>query len=278
MKRPLEPLYPIYIVDAFSEAPFRGNPAAVCFLMGKKPDSWMQQLATEMNLSETAFFMQSERGYHLRWFTPTTEVELCGHATLASAHIIWETQLITPDEEIVFETLSGELKARQVNGWMELDFPAEKPEKCELPQGLVAALGCGRPLKTTRNRFDIFLEFEDEQEVISMKPDFRVLGEIEARGVVVTARSKDARYDYKCRFFGPAVGVDEDPVTGSAHCALGPYWSEILGKQELTGFQASDRGGVVQVKNAGDRVLLRGKAVTVMQGVYTGDAFREKSS
>lgn len=232
----------------------------------------MQQIAKEMNLSATAFFMQSEKGYHLRWFTPAAEVGLCGHATLATAHIIWETQLVSYEEDILFETLSGELKARYVNDWIELDFPAEKPHVSEIPEGLLSALGCGTPVKVSRNRFDWFLEFEDVKEVEQMEPDFRALSKIEGRGIVVTAKSNDPSYDYQCRFFGPAVKVNEDPVTGSAHCALGPYWSEILGKEELLGFQSSERGGFVQVKLKGDRVLLRGKAVTVMQGVYTGDA------
>ena len=202
MKRPIDPLYPIYTVDAFAEAPFRGNPAAVCFLMGRKPDSWMQQLAKEMNLSETAFFMQSEKGYHLRWFTPATEVELCGHATLATAHVIWETQLISEDEGIIFETLSGDLKARKIDGWIELDFPAVTPVQSDLPDGLVEALQCGKPVNAAQNRFDWILEFDNEEEILIMVPDFRALGKVDARGIVVTARSSDPDYDYKCRFFG----------------------------------------------------------------------------
>ena len=272
MKRPIDPLFPIYTVDAFAESPFRGNPAGVCFLMGKQSDEWMQQIAKEMNLSETAFFMQSERGYHLRWFTPATEVELCGHATLATAHIIWETQLVRLEEEILFETLSGDLRARMVNGWIELNFPAEKPEAAALPEGILEGLVCETtPVAVSQNRFDWFLEFEDPAVVETMDPDFRRLRHFDTRGIVVTAPSQNPAYDYVCRFFGPAVGVDEDPVTGSAHCALGPYWSEKMGKGELTGYQASERGGIVQVKMSGDRVLLRGKAVTVMQGVYTGE-------
>jgi len=271
MKRKVEPLYPLYTVDSFAEAPFKGNPAGVCFLMGKQPDEWMQKIAREMNLSETAFFMQSERGYHLRWFTPTTEVELCGHATLAAAHIIWETGMLTPKEEILFETLSGDLKARVHEGWIELDFPAEMPLPAALPPGVLEALGCSQPQAILRNRFDYFLIFKDEEEVQVMAPDYRALAEIETRGVVVSSLSKQADIDYKCRFFGPAVGVDEDPVTGSAHCALGPYWAKVLEKKIVTGFQASDRGGMVQVKWLGERALIRGKAITVMQGVYTGE-------
>lgn len=272
MKRKVEPLYPLYTVDSFAEAPFRGNPAGVCFLMGKQTSAWMQQIAREMNLSETAFFMQSERGYHLRWFTPTTEVELCGHATLAAAHIIWETGMLAHEEEILFETLSGDLRARVHEGWIELDFPAETPVPCDLPPGLVEALGCSSPKAMLKNRFDYFLVFDEESEIEAMAPDFRALGGIETRGVVVTSLSQQPGIDYKCRFFGPAVGVDEDPVTGSAHCAIGPYWAGILERKTVNGFQSSERGGMVQVALAGERALLRGKAVTVMQGVYTGDA------
>ena len=268
MKRQVEPVFPIYTVDAFAEAPFRGNPAGVCFLMGHQPDEWMQQLAQEMNLSETAFFMQKEGAYALRWFTPATEVDLCGHATLATAHIIWESQLVGPEEEIFFETRSGILTAKRKDDWIELNFPAKAPSPCDMPAGLAESLGI-QPISSHRNEFDYLLECATADEVRNVKPDFKALSKVECRGVMVTAPSDLPDQDYICRFFAPAVGVDEDPVTGSAHCCLAPYWSGKLGKMKLRGYQASERGGIVETELLGDRVLLRGKAITVVQGVFT---------
>lgn len=265
----MAPLFPLYQVDAFAEAPFRGNPAGVCFLMGHKPDTWMQRIAQEMNLSETAFFMQAENGFHLRWFTPTTEVDLCGHATLATAHIVWQSDLVGADEDIRFQTRSGTLTAKRSGDWIELDFPAQAAHPAPLPEGLVAALGA-KPITCLRSKSDYLLPFASEAEVKAIRPDFRALAKVDARGIIVTAPADGAATDFVSRFFGPAVGVDEDPVTGSAHCTLGPYWSKIMAKNLLTGYQASERGGIVEVEMlAEERIALRGKAVTVFQGVIT---------
>lgn len=269
MKRKANPVFPIYTVDSFAEAPFRGNPAAVCFLMGHQSDDWMQKVAKEMNLSETAFFMRGENAYLLRWFTPETEVDLCGHATLATAHIIWETEMIGPEESIAFDTRSGRLHAKRKGDWIELNFPAEGPQPCEAPFGLGPALG-GTPQGFFKNRMDYLVAYESAAAIREMEPDFAALARISTRGFIVTAPSDDPEFDYICRFFAPGVGIDEDPVTGSAHCCLSPFWAVRTGKKVLRGFQASERGGIVEVEMVEDRVLLRGQAITVVQGVYTG--------
>lgn len=268
MKRQVEPVYPIYTVDAFADAPFRGNPAGVCFLMGHQPEEWMQQLAMEMNLSETAFFMHKGDVFSLRWFTPAAEVDLCGHATLATAHIIWESQVVGIDEMIKFETRSGILTAKRKGDWIELDFPAKRAQSAPAPDGLLESIGI-EAAGCFRNQFDYLLELPTAEDIRDIKPDFKALSKVDCRGVMVTAPSDVEGQDYICRFFAPAVGVDEDPVTGSAHCCLAPFWSERFGKNRLIGYQASQRGGIVDTEVIGERVLLRGKAVTVMQGVFT---------
>lgn len=225
----------------------------------------MQAVAQEMNLAETAFLYPREDGFNLRWFTPTVEVDLCGHATLASAHVLWEDSHLSPGEQARFHTKSGLLTADQDGDWIEMDFPSEPArEEQELPE-LAQALGV-RPVYTGRNRFDYLIEVASEEIVRGLRPDFTRLRQIETRGVIVTSRSASASYDVVSRFFGPAVGVNEDPVTGSAHCCLAPYWSERLGKKEFLAYQASSRGGTVRVRLAGDRVGLGGQAVTVMRG------------
>ncbi len=250
-------------VDAFTDRPFAGNPAAVCVLSQTAPDDWMRNVAREMNLSETAFLVPEDGGYRLRWFTPAVEVELCGHATVASAHVLWQDGHLPPGAQARFHTRSGLLLADRRGEWIELDFPATPPAPAEPPAGLLAALGCGTNA-VMRNKFDYLLDIGSEAAVRALAPDFTALRKIEARGVIATARSSDPRFDFVSRFFAPAVGVDEDPVTGSAHCALCPYWSQRLGKTEMTAFQASARGGVVRVRLNGDRVLLGGQAVTIM--------------
>jgi PhzF family phenazine biosynthesis protein len=253
----------IYQVDAFTDKPFRGNPAGVCVLPGPKEEAWMQDVAREMNLSETAFLLKQEDGFRLRWFTPTVEVELCGHATLASAHILWETGRLSPEETARFHTLSGLLTAARRGDEVELDFPATPDEPAEAPTGLAETLGA--PPKNFRSsRFDHLVELESEEIVRGLRPDFTRLKALPVRGIMVTSRASTPGLDFVSRFFGPAVGVDEDPVTGSAHCCLGPYWAKRLNKTEMLAYQASARGGVVGVTIAGDRVRLRGKAVTVM--------------
>ncbi len=254
----------LFIVDAFTDRPFAGNPAAVCLAERAADADWMQSVAAEMNLSETAFVRPLDDGYELRWFTPAVEVELCGHATLASAHVLW-TEAGCRDDEIRFHTKSGVLTASRAGQLIELDFPATPAETAEPPAGLLDALGA-RPSFVGKSKFDKFVVVESEQVVCNMQPDFRRLREISMRGVIVTSLSNDPRFDFVSRFFAPGAGIDEDPVTGSAHCVLGPYWSERLGKSELTAYQASRRGGVVRVRIAGDRVKLGGQAVTVLRG------------
>jgi PhzF family phenazine biosynthesis protein len=253
----------IYQVDAFTDKPFTGNPAGVCVLPRPKDDTWMQNVAREMNLSETAFLLKLADGFRLRWFTPAVEVELCGHATLASAHILWETGQLAPREFARFHTLSGLLTAERRGDAIELDFPATPDEQAEAPPDLAEILGA-HLVNFRSSRFDHLAELESEEMVRGLRPDFTRLKALPVRGIMVTSRASTPGFDFVSRFFGPAVGIDEDPVTGSAHCCLGPYWSKRLGKTEMLAFQASARGGVVGVAVMGDRVRLRGKAVTVM--------------
>ena len=255
-------------VDAFTARPFAGNPAAVCVLREAPPEAWMRSVAAEMNVSETAFLVACDGGFNLRWFTPTVEVDLCGHATLASAHVLWEEGHLAAGSQARFHTRSGLLTAERSGEWIELDFPATPPDAGEPPPGLVEALGV-RPLWSGRSRFDILVEVESAAVVRQMKPDFAALVKVEARGIIVTSRSDDPAFDFVSRFFCPAVGVDEDPVTGSAHCCLAPFWSGRLGKTEMNAYQASARGGVLRVRLAGDRVIIGGQAVTVMRGELT---------
>ncbi len=254
-----------FVVDAFTDKPFGGNPAAVVPLSGWKDDGWLQNVAMEMNLSETAFLVKEDGVYRLRWFTPKVEVALCGHATLASAHVLWNEGYVPPAEEIRFHTKSGLLKAARKELWIELDFPVNLPTQCSPPPGLMGSLGTTAKY-VGRSQFDYLVEVESEDEVRRLTPDFVRLASLEVRGVIVTSRSATPRYDFVSRFFAPRAGVNEDPVTGSAHCCLGPYWQERLGKSEFTAFQASVRGGVIQVRVAGGRTYLGGKAMTVSRG------------
>jgi PhzF family phenazine biosynthesis protein len=259
---------PIFQVDSFTEEPFKGNPAGVCLLTSPKEGPWMQSVAAEMNLSETAFVWPEKEIFRLRWFTPKVEVELCGHATLAAAHILWETGVLSRDREAKFQTLSGLLTARiDEGGRIELDFPSRpvRPEPPEWLDAVVGALGI-KPQGAGLSKEDILIEAADEAAVRAVRPDFGSLRTLPARGVIVTARSSDPRFDFVSRFFAPAVGVDEDPVTGSSHTVLAPYWASRLGKTSFTAFQASARGGVLHVRLAGDRVKIGGMAVTVIKG------------
>jgi len=255
----------IFQVDAFTDEPFRGNPAGVCFLETERGEDWMQAVAREMNLSETAFLVPQDDGYRLRWFTPAAEVDLCGHATLASAHALRETGRASEDAELHFHTLSGLLTARRTGKTIELNFPSEPPSACSLPAGMAEALGVD-PIWTGANRIDFLVEIKDAEELSRIQPDFRALKALTSRGVMVTCRSDREGFDFLSRFFAPAVGVDEDPVTGSAHCCLGPYWKEKTGRNIFTAFQASSRGGTVRVRVLDDRVILGGMAVTVLKG------------
>ena len=255
----------IFQVDAFTDKPFAGNPAAVCVLPQAADDIWMQNLANEMNLSETAFLVEQPDGYDLRWFTPAAEVELCGHATLASAHILWEQGFLPIDEQARFHTKSGLLSATRKDSWIELDFPAEPEQQTDISETLIRAFGVEAQY-VGKNRFDFLLEFESAEAIRKMTPDFSLLSTISGRGFIITSRSDSSEYDFISRFFAPALGINEDPVTGSAHCCLGPYWAKKLGKKELIAYQASSRGGVVKVRVGDDRVYLGGQAVTVMRG------------
>lgn len=257
----------VFQVDAFTPKPFAGNPAGVCLLKALQPEDWMQRVAAEMNVSETAFVVRREDGdYDLRWFTPAVEVDLCGHATLATAHVLRETGALAPGETARFHTRSGLLTAQGVNTKIELDFPATPPAESELPEGLLDALGIGSAVWVGRPRFDYLVEVDSEQTVRDLSPAFSELRGLGVRGVIVTAHSSEPDFDFISRFFGPGAGIDEDPVTGSAHCALAPYWAAKLGKTSLTGYQASKRGGIVEMILDGDRVHLRGSAVTVLKG------------
>ena len=253
---------PLCVVDAFTDKPFAGNPAAVFVLGHWPPDGWLQLVGREMNLSETAFLVQ--RGgneFDLRWFTPKVEVALCGHATLAAAHALWEGK--SDRARISFHTKSGRLTATPLpTGEIELDFPAKPAARCEPPAGLLDALGA-KAVAVARNQFDFLVELATEAEVRSLRPNFGKLARTECRGVILTAKSTDPAYDFVSRFFAPGAGIDEDPVTGSAHCCLSEWWGEKLKKTRLVGYQASERGGVVKVTRAKDRVRLGGRAVTV---------------
>ena len=253
----------IYQVDAFTEKPFKGNPAAVCILEENKPEEWMQEVAGEMNLHETAFLFSMNQGYGLRWFTPNSEVDLCGHATLACAHILWEKGYLKKNQEANFHSKSGLLTAKLTEGWIQLNFPATPEEKIDAPEELIEALDIN-PVYVGKNIFDYLVEVDSEEIVKNLKPDFMKLMKVRARGVIVTAKSTE--YDFVSRFFAPEIGIFEDPVTGSAHCCLGPYWMKRLGKDSLYAYLASERGGVLKVQVAGERVLIMGKAVTVLEG------------
>ena len=256
---------PLVQVDAFTAVAYRGNPAAVCALSAPRDAAWMQAVAAEMNLAETAFLEPQADAFRLRWFTPSVEVDLCGHATLASAHVLWEEGRLPADAPARFDTRSGRLTCVRRGDWIEMDFPGEPPAACAAPAGLAAALGVA-PRWVGRNRLDYLVELDDAAAVRDLAPDLRALAVVDCRGVIVTAPSDTPAHDFVSRFFAPRAGIPEDPVTGSAHCALGPLWSERLGKPEVVGYQASARGGVVRVRPVGARVVLAGQAVTVLRG------------
>ncbi len=261
---------PLYQVDAFTDRAFGGNPAAVCLLPAPREADFLQAVANEMNLAETAFLVRrgatTSDGWDLRWFTPSVEMPLCGHATLASAHVLWQTGELAAGEQARFHTLSGLLTAEQQGDWILLDFPAEPPvEEADPPAILAEALGAA-PLWIGRNRLDYLVELPSAAAVAALAPDFRALATLEVRGVIATARAAEAPFDFVSRFFAPRVGIDEDPVTGSAHCALAPFWRDRLGRDTLLGRQISRRGGTLRVRVAGNRVELGGQAVTVLAG------------
>ncbi|HEY9749319.1 MAG TPA: PhzF family phenazine biosynthesis protein [Allocoleopsis sp.] len=253
-------------VDAFTNQPFSGNPAAVCVLPEPRPDQWMQQVAREMNLSETAFLLQQEDGFNLRWFTPTVEVDLCGHATLASAHVLWELGYLEPAQEARFHTRSGLLTAQRQEDWITLNFPAQPATAIAPPAELAAALGGANIQYVGSNQIDYLVELESAAVIRDLQPNLSLLKTFSVRGIIVTSRADTEAYDFVSRFFAPQSGIDEDPVTGSAHCCLGPFWQERLQKDEFLAYQASPRGGVLRVQCQGDRVAIAGQVVTVLRG------------
>lgn len=269
---------PIVQVDAFTATPFSGNPAAVCILNGPHSEGWMADVAREMNLSETAFLIPdaTDHGaFQLRWFTPAVEVALCGHATLASAHVLWEEGRLPPHAGARFHTKSGLLTCTRIGHWIEMDFPATLVEPADPPAQLAEAIFAGgKPAELRfagRSKFDYLVELADEDTVRKLQPNHQLLRQLPVRGIAVTALAGPANahnYDFVSRFFAPGSGIDEDPVTGSAHCALAPYWAQRTGKREMTGYQASPRGGIVKVRPVEDRVFLSGQAVTVLRGEF----------
>lgn len=274
----------LFHVDAFADRPFAGNPAVVCLLDAPPWDAeWMQHVAREMNVSETAFVIdraatlqKSKAGdaastefFPLRWFTPIVEVDLCGHATLAAAHVLWETGRLPLESAARFATRSGELTAVRRAEWIELDFPAVACEPTSLSDAHLAALGLSSPRFVGLAGPRHVVEVESEAVVRTLAPDFNALRGLPGRGVAVTARGDGRPYDFVSRYFAPWVGVNEDPVTGSVHCALATFWAARLGKQELRAFQASPQGGEIRLRLDNDRVRLAGRAVTVAKGILT---------
>lgn len=255
----------IFQVDAFTDKPFKGNPAAVCVLEEAREEQWMQNLAKEMNLSKTAFLLKEKDGFRLRWFTPSFEIDLCGHATLASAHTLWENGYIPKDENIKFYTRSGLLTAEYKNGWIQLNFPALSVDECTAPQKLLQALGV-YPTFMGKTKNNYLIEVDSEEVVKKLTPNFNQLLEIDMHGVIVTSLSSSSEFDFISRFFAPEIGIFEDPVTGSAHCSLATYWSRKLNKSTFSAYQASERGGILKVQLLDDRVFLQGQAVTVLKG------------
>ena len=255
---------PLFVVDAFTETAFAGNPAAVCLLDSPAEPAWMQSVAAEMNLSETAFVVPAGAEFGLRWFTPAVEVDLCGHATLASAHVLWGGW-VPVDVSVRFQTASGLLTCTRSGDLIELDLPADVPEAVSVTTELSDALGV-EVQEVATSRVGKVIALTDAAAVRALDPDFAAIARLDAAGVIVTAASDDPAFDFVSRYFAPKVGIDEDPVTGAAHCALAPFWATRLGRDELTGYQASTRGGTVRCRVEADRVVLGGHAVTVTRG------------
>jgi PhzF family phenazine biosynthesis protein len=252
-------------VDAFASSPFTGNPAAVCLMSEPQPEDWMQKVAQEMNLSETAFLHPQEDGFGLRWFTPKVEVDLCGHATLASAHVLWTEGYLPLDQPARFHTRSGLLTAQRQDQWIELDFPATVSKDTRILPTLIKALNV--PIREVyENSLGYLVEVDSEACVRQVQPNFSLLRELPVHGVIVTSLGDQSGYDFVSRYFAPAVGINEDPVTGSAHCCLGPFWRDRLDQTEFLAYQASARGGELKVRCVGDRVMLGGQSITVLRG------------
>jgi len=256
---------PIFQVNAFTDKLFSGNPAGVCILSEPKSAKWLQSVARELNLAETAFVLKEGEGFRLRWFSPVVEVDLCGHATLASAHILWDRNYLKPNRPARFFTNAGLLTAKRKNDWIELDFPSEPAKKVITPNFIAKALGV-IPSYVGKNRFDYLVEVKSEKTLRELRPDLSLIKKMPVRGLIVTSAARSGNYDFVSRFFAPAAGIDEDHVTGSAHCCLAPFWKERLNKNEFFAYQASPRGGFMRVSISGERVLLLGKAVTFFSG------------
>lgn len=256
---------PLFLVDAFAERAFGGNPAGVCLLEQWPADETLQCVAAEMNQSETAFLIPAENGFDLRWFTPKVEVDLCGHATLASAFVLWHTGRATREKPIEFATRSGKLLAATDGATIELDFPLEEQREVTPPADLIESLGV-KPTYVGKSRFDYLVEVASETELRAIAPDFARLSKVDCRGVIVTAAADGVEFDFVSRFFAPACGIAEDPVTGSAHCTLAHHWHERTGNSDFRAFQASLRGGAIRVRMRDRRVKLAGHAVLVARG------------
>lgn len=256
------------IINTFTDQAFKGNPAAVCMLSEEKESNWMQQVTKEINLPTTAFINLINGEYFLRWFTPSTEISICGHGTLASSFYLWGKGYIEKDKPIIFQTKSGLLKARNIDGWVQLEFPSIVEEETNPPELLLTALGV-TPIYVGKNGLDYLVEVESEDTVKNLKPNIDLISQLRARGVIVTSQSNSNEYDFVSRFFSPSQGIIEDYVNGSSHCCLGPYWESKLQKKEFTAYQASERGGILKVKVLDDKVLISGKAVIIFEGKLT---------
>jgi PhzF family phenazine biosynthesis protein len=257
---------PLFQVDSFTDSPFKGNPAGVCLLTEKQPDEWMQSVAAEMNLSETAFVLKQGDDFNLRWFTPSVEVDLCGHATLASAHILWQTDTVMSDREIRFQTRSGLLTVTRQKDWMEMNFPARPFTAVAENEGVIDAIGA-IPDEVYQSRENLLFVYEAESIVRNLAPNFSALKTYDFHGVIVTSPADSPQYDFVSRFFAPAIGINEDPVTGSSHCTLAPYWHERLHKTTMSARQVSARGGELRLRVSAERVYISGQAVTVFATV-----------
>jgi PhzF family phenazine biosynthesis protein len=255
----------IYQVDAFTSKPFKGNPAGVCILEKAMPDEWMQNIAMEMNLSETAFVFPGERSWMIRYFTPASEISLCGHATLSSAHIMFETRIAAPDQEIIFSSKAGMLETRTSDGWIIMNFPAYNSHPISVPPDIEKIIGANPSELYRTDHGWIFVLLEDENAVKDLKPDFRAMRNSEFGDLIVTSRSSDPEFDFCVRCFAPALGIDEDPVTGSAQCALVPFWHQKTGNMKFISHQVSHRGGILKATLINERVEIEGQATTIFK-------------
>ena len=255
----------IFQVDAFTNQPFSGNPAGVVLLNEGQSEDWMLSIAREMNLSETAFLIGEKTSYNLRWFTPATEVDLCGHATLSAAHILYEKEIVEKSELIEFTTRSGVLTTSYIDGWIEMDFPSFAAKEAAPGEAVIQALKC-EPVEIFNSGGNFMAVFSDPEDIYNLSPDFNLMKQLDAQGVIATSLSDMAEFDFISRYFAPRLGIDEDPVTGSAHCSMGPYWGKTLNKKILRAKQVSDRGGELQIRIESGRTFIRGQAVTVLSG------------